>query len=755
MATAATIAAKLTLDTRDYDAGIEKAGKQAESFERTLGSAGRTIRNTGAALTAGLTAPMVAFGVKSTMAAARVDELDIVVRVLGQNAGYAENDLMRYVGAVEDMGIEAAASREIISKFITAQLNAADASKIARIAQDQAVISGENSTETARRLTDALITGNAQMFRSMNMNLDLSDAYDDMAESLGKNVAELSEQEKVQARVNAVMEYGTTITGTYEAAMGDSFKQMGSFKRMLNEIFVEVGQSFTPALKDAVFAVTDWLERIKEMVSEGGSLQPVLERVGKAIQFVIWVIRDIVDMFLNLPPVIQSNILVLGVFLAVLGPILLVGGQITIWISTLIPALGTLSTSLAGVGISAHAALGPLGLVTAAIAAIVAIAVISNQKFDEWVESQKEVEQQLINMGKSYDDYTKQMEIAAEQKHLWINSDGDLVDSYGRVHEANFRLTEVQYNFIKSQIGMNEVVQSGITHFGDLSGVINDTEVAMQKALKAQETLEFAFKLQDHIVGYRDRMGELVDKSGEFKDGIEELTANPYRTEEEQQELINLRTEYNNNVSAIKSLEEEHDRASKAIILDLLAMVFAAQGWQEGSIDVYLALAHEWGILETEHFEMATSILKDADDMAKGYIGVEEAAESMLDTIRSGDGLNTKSTHTHIINTIATGAPGIDYDWGQNPQGGPTAFGGAVGAGQPLWVGERGPEPFIPAVNGRVLSNLQAKNALRDSVGGGEGGEKVEKHYHFNATYPYQSPISLMDDVRLKEAAGV
>ena len=46
-------------------------------------------------------------------------------------------------------------------------------------------------------------------------------------------------------------------------------------------------------------------------------------------------------------------------------------------------------------------------------------------------------------------------------------------------------------------------------------------------------------------------------------------------------------------------------------------------------------------------------------------------------------------------------------------EGGPAMSGGAY------WVGERGPEPFFPAENGRVLSSAEAKSAL---AGGGSGG---------------------------------
>jgi len=52
------------------------------------------------------------------------------------------------------------------------------------------------------------------------------------------------------------------------------------------------------------------------------------------------------------------------------------------------------------------------------------------------------------------------------------------------------------------------------------------------------------------------------------------------------------------------------------------------------------------------------------------------------------------------------------------------ATGGPVYAGSPYMVGEQGPEPFIPAVNGRILSVSQAQAALRGGNGGGPGGSQ-------------------------------
>jgi len=57
-----------------------------------------------------------------------------------------------------------------------------------------------------------------------------------------------------------------------------------------------------------------------------------------------------------------------------------------------------------------------------------------------------------------------------------------------------------------------------------------------------------------------------------------------------------------------------------------------------------------------------------------------------------------------------------------NSWGGPRAHGGSVTAGKSYITGERGPEPFFPQQNGRIISNRQLRAAMaggQQSAGGG------------------------------------
>lgn len=96
-------------------------------------------------------------------------------------------------------------------------------------------------------------------------------------------------------------------------------------------------------------------------------------------------------------------------------------------------------------------------------------------------------------------------------------------------------------------------------------------------------------------------------------------------------------------------------------------------------------------------------------------VGVTEALKGLLDSL-------PRSIRTRIMLEVfgyeqvkglsTLGVTSADYK--------PEAAGGPV-ASAPYWVGETGPELFVPSVNGRVLSNSESKAALK----GGSGASVV------------------------------
>lgn len=200
--------------------------------------------------------------------ASRHDELGVVMETVGRNAGYTADELASVEQSLMDTGISAIGSREAIAGLIASKIDLAHASDLARVAQDAAVIGNLNSTDAFNRMSDGISTGNTLTLRTLGLNVDFQKSYDALAKSLGKSTKQLSEQEKVQARVNAVMELAPAIAGAYEASMTNAGKQMRSAVRYAEDMRVKLGKALQPAYAKAVFAYADGLKLAAQYTTE-------------------------------------------------------------------------------------------------------------------------------------------------------------------------------------------------------------------------------------------------------------------------------------------------------------------------------------------------------------------------------------------------------------------------------------------------------------------------------------------------------
>jgi hypothetical protein len=210
-------------------------------------------------------------------AAARAEELDIAMRAIGESTGQGYDAIKAASQAIRDNGIELGASQQIAIEFAQNQLDMASASKVARVAQDLAVIAGANSTATTQMLTNAIITGNSMLLKSAGISRYASEGYADMAKQLGKSKLALTAQERQQAVVNLILEEGAKVTGTYEASMNSAGKVLRSFKRIINDIQVEVGRILLDAFGPLIKATYDLISAFSKTLREGGSLSDTVK----------------------------------------------------------------------------------------------------------------------------------------------------------------------------------------------------------------------------------------------------------------------------------------------------------------------------------------------------------------------------------------------------------------------------------------------------------------------------------------------
>ena len=174
----------------------------------------------------------------------RYGELGIVLDVISKNQGVLKKDVDAATAALQKQGISMIESRQTMAKVIQSNIDLADALKLARLAQDAAVVGQMNSSQALDSMIHGITSAQIEVLRTIGINVNFEQSYTKLAKELGVTTAALSEQQKMQARVNAVLEQAPALMGVYEASMENAGKMMRSTERLLENLKVKAGAVF-------------------------------------------------------------------------------------------------------------------------------------------------------------------------------------------------------------------------------------------------------------------------------------------------------------------------------------------------------------------------------------------------------------------------------------------------------------------------------------------------------------------------------
>jgi len=263
------------------------------------------------------------------MTAARYETLGIVMDQVGKTAGYNSKELGNLQKALQATGISMTEARNNITRMMQANLDLSDATKLARVAQDAAVIANVNSSEAFQRLVYAIQSGQSEILRNMGLTVSFDKAYSNLAKTLGKTKEQLTENQKTQARANATLESGKSIVGVYEAAMTTAGKAILSFERYIEDWKVTAGEAFGPALvevlkeaKDQIELLTKetakWVQENKKLIGE--KTKEYLDKTISVLRTFKDEVSTIIGIYNSLPEDLKAGIipgLLMGKFFGV------------------------------------------------------------------------------------------------------------------------------------------------------------------------------------------------------------------------------------------------------------------------------------------------------------------------------------------------------------------------------------------------------------------------------------------------------
>ena len=253
-----------------------KSKQEVSGLEASLGKFVSTAAIAAAAVVAMKKA--FDFAKDATLLAARVDTLGAVTQLMGRTAGLSAVEIHELEKGIQSMGITTQASRQSLAQMVRAEIDLSKATDLARLAQDAAVISGDNSSQAFEKLTLIIGTGNTLMARRMGLLVDFEGAYKTLAATLGKSADELTQVEKVQARTNEVMAQGATIAGAYSAAMETTGKKLSSFARHTEELKLAFGSQLEEGLGMFVDISADTIDVITARIKVQNILKESVDK---------------------------------------------------------------------------------------------------------------------------------------------------------------------------------------------------------------------------------------------------------------------------------------------------------------------------------------------------------------------------------------------------------------------------------------------------------------------------------------------
>ena len=381
--TVVEVLAKFRADTADFNRRLTEVQSQLENLTKKTTSSSSSVQSSFTAmsnsvgkLTNALGAvaavaggAMVALGVKSFNAAAKVQEFDTVLQIIGETTGIGYGKLMEYTQAVKANGIEMAASQQLVIQFARNHLDVAKAVDMSRVAQDLAVVTQSNSTETATRLMYAVLHLNTQMLRNAGVQTTVEGAVRKYAAANNIAAHSMTTAQKQQAVMNAVIAEGATLGGVYEMSMQNAGKVLRSFARITTNIQVALGGPFLDAFGPLILAVYHMYSAFSKTIEKGGALYPIIQALSAVlVQLaapVTALVTHFTDLLTNMQPIttsiddmgamIQKYLPVVGAFGAALATSF--GAELF----TAVPVLGSFLKMLSpvGVGLAVLVALSP------------------------------------------------------------------------------------------------------------------------------------------------------------------------------------------------------------------------------------------------------------------------------------------------------------------------------------------------------------------------------------------------------------
>ena len=338
-------------------------GNKVKAVGDKISGVGRNLTNLGKSMTTTLTLPIVAAGTASVKAASDYDEnlnkIDVAfndsadtVKEWAKTAttqfGLSENAALEAAALFGDMGTSMGMTDEEAAQMATTLTGlAGDLSSFKNIGVDQAM--------TALK---SVFTGETESLKNLGVVMTQTN-LEEFAARTGRVYKEMSQAEKVALRYEYVLESTKNAQGDYARTSDGTANSIRTMQASAENLAVVFGQEVLPY-------ITPLIQGLTQLINEFASLD---DETKKNIVTALGVIAAA-------GPIIT----VIGTIITTVGGVVSAVGALSSAFGAISAAAPAIGTALAAIG---AALTGPIGIIAAIIAALVALGVAIYANWDK------------------------------------------------------------------------------------------------------------------------------------------------------------------------------------------------------------------------------------------------------------------------------------------------------------------------------------------------------------------------------------
>jgi hypothetical protein len=267
---------------------------------------------------------------------------------------------------------------------------------------------------------------------------------------------------------------------------------------------------------------------------------------------------------------------------------------------------------------------------------------------------------------------------AAIQKHaqeLFKQAEGYEFNSNmtGRYTEAQQAAWKEAVRQATEQHYMAEGIDTATESFEDQTDAVKEDEEAIKAISDAnQQFLRVLGDVGGELTTYKEGVEEVNEQFGEseyvtdlYKQRLDELLQTYRDGDSTQKEYLDgvkeLQSDYQDGTfaaqeqqKAVSALGAEYQAAKDKIVLSIVEMKLAQDGWTNEELGAYLKVGEQLGVFTQDQIAAASAAVETADNIIAGYSGVTTTMDQMYASAASmGEAVGTTGTG---FTTAATGA---------------------------------------------------------------------------------------------------